>query len=146
MGFNSLISRVSFILRCVSDRPFISKWSHFKLWPPDVTRSAIAEAEQLLVTALKCCVFLSWNVYFLVLPHANSCECYICDMWRLTWIRKRNKLSRVRSTDWKSSLSSMDVYQIHVYRKRSNCRRFKVRLLPFAARTLVDLHWGKLSE
>ena len=39
MGFNSLIGRDSFILQCLSDRPFasISKWSHFKLWPVDVT-------------------------------------------------------------------------------------------------------------
>ena len=34
VGFNSLISRVSFILHCVSDRRFasISKKSHFKIF------------------------------------------------------------------------------------------------------------------
>ena len=49
-----------------SDRPFanISKWSHFKLWPVDVTWSAIADAWQVLVIPLKCSVFLSCNLRF----------------------------------------------------------------------------------
>ena len=42
----------------------ISKWSHFKLWPVDVTWSAIADAWQVLVIPLKCSVFLSCNLRF----------------------------------------------------------------------------------
>ena len=53
-------------------------------------------------TLFLCSVFLSCN-FCLVYLMQTVAKCYICDMWRLTWIKKRNKLSRVHSTDWKSS-------------------------------------------
>ena len=60
----SLISRVSFILLWVCNRPLakLSKWSHFMLWPVDVTGSAIADEWLLLVMTLRYFVFLSCNL------------------------------------------------------------------------------------
>ena len=84
VGLSSWISRVSFILQWVSDRPFanISKWSHFKLWPVDVTWSAIADAWQVLVIPLKCSVldlhqfideFMNFHNFMNLLMQLKTC-------------------------------------------------------------------------
>jgi len=53
----------------------ISKWSHLKLWPVDVTWSAIAEAWQLLVIALKCSFFFFCHaIYVLFFQCRSKCQ------------------------------------------------------------------------
>ena len=48
----------------INDRPLAtsSRWSHFKLWPVDVTWSTLSDDWSLLVMALKYLVFLSCNL------------------------------------------------------------------------------------
>ena len=62
-GFKSLINSVSFILQWDSDCPLakILTWSHFKMWPDDLTWSASGDIWWPLIRTLKCSLFLSWR-------------------------------------------------------------------------------------
>ena len=69
----------------------MSKWSHFILWPVWVIWSAMAEEWLLLVSALKCSVFLSCNRRF-VFPIYFPIYCIIDSTGRL-YPKKEQRVS-----------------------------------------------------